>query len=104
MLFVSPDPIIMGLSLGLSLAEVAVKSGVEATAYQQSQDYRQKELSEVTLPTGAEAHGFVFFKPLQGTWAFDEAVLNVRVIDLAALRTIVVSLPLTGLNFRGSKD
>ncbi len=94
-----PFSLLVGLVVIMPL-EVA--AGIHAG--QQLRDYHQKELAEVTLPTGAEAHGFVYFRPTKGTPAFDEAALNVRVVDLAALRTNVLSLPLTGLNFRGWKD
>ena len=88
-------------SLMLGLVVITANAVSEGTAHQQAGDYRKKELSEVTLTRGTEAHGFVFFRPPGGTPAFDEAILNFRVVDAAALRTSVLPLPLTGVNFRG---
>ena len=92
------DPFSLMLGLVVVITANAVSEG---TAHQQAGDYRKKELSEVTLVRGTEAHGFVFFRPPGGTPAFDEAILNFRVVDAVSLRTSVLSVPLTGVNFRG---
>ncbi len=86
-----------------SVVIIPLEVAAETRARQQLQDYHQKELPEVTLPTGVEAHGFVYSRPPKGTRAFDE-VVTLRIVDIAAVRTTVLSLPLIGLNFRGWKD
>jgi hypothetical protein len=65
-------------------------------------DFTQKELQDVTLEKDGSLHGFVFFIPPQGTPAFNEASLEVRIVDVEVGSTIVLRLPLMGLGFKGA--
>ncbi len=89
-----------GIAFGIigMLAASANKDSVRAARLQ---DYRSKELPEVSLAKGESAHGFVFFIPPRGTKPFSGAALSVRFVDVAEGTSFDVRLPLSGLGFKG---
>lgn len=89
-----------GIAFGIigMLAASANKDSVRAARLQ---DYRSKELPEVSLAKGESAHGFVFFIPPRGTNPFGEATLSVRFVDVAEGTSFDLRVPLTGLGFKG---
>lgn len=66
------------------------------------EDYRRKELQDTKLEKNASIHGFVYFIPPPGTPAFTESTLVVRVVDSEELTSLVVHLPLHGVEFKGA--
>lgn len=86
--------------LGLPGALVSMSASDKARGDRQG-DYRSKEFRDATLRKGQSAHGFVYFIPPAGTPAFTEATLTVRCVDTEEATSFVVSLPLTGLDFKG---
>lgn len=95
------------LALTLGFGVVGAVAGTQAaSAEHQSRraDYVWKELAaESRLLKDQSRHGFVYFMPPRGTPPFAEATLMVRLIDPQQRAVIPVSLPLTGLGFRGAK-
>mgnify|MGYP001582807438 CR=1 FL=1 len=67
-------------------------------------DFRDKELQEGALGKGESIHGFVFFIPLAGTAAFNQATLMLKVIDIEEGTSVPVSVPLVNLNFTGMHE
>ncbi|MFQ5775429.1 MAG: hypothetical protein ACE5GS_12985 [Kiloniellaceae bacterium] len=95
---------VIGMTLAFGIIGGLAASGAEDTARNaRIADYETKEFKEVTLGANESAHGFVFFKPPPGTDAFNEAMLDVRFVDVGTATSKVVSVPLKDLAFAGSE-
>jgi len=94
---------VVGASIAFGMIGFLAASSAEDKARAARQtDFRSKELQDVTLGKEESVHGFVFFIPPQGTPAFDEATLTVRVVDVEDGSSVVVRLPLRGLGSKGA--
>ena len=91
------------IAFGIS-GYLAASSAEEKARTARLVDFRNKELREDAIGKGESTHGFVFFIPLAETPAFTEATLILRVVDVEEGTGTLVSLPLTGLDFKGTQE
>jgi hypothetical protein len=86
---------VIGMTLAFGIIGGLAAANAEETARKSRiADYETKEFKDVTLGAHESAYGFVFFKPPDGTSAINEAVLDVRFVDVGTATGQVVSLPL----------
>jgi hypothetical protein len=64
-------------------------------------DYDGKE-QQLFLDKDESGYGFMFFMPLPGTPAFDEATLNVSITEADETPISLFHIPLKGLEFKGT--
>jgi hypothetical protein len=83
---------------------LAASSAEEKARISRQVDFRNKELREGALGKGESIHGFVFFIPLAGTAAFNQATLMLKVVDIEEGKSAPVSVPLVNLNFKGTQE
>lgn len=89
-----------GIAFGV-IGMMAASANKDSVRAARLQDYRSKEMPEVSLAKGESAHGFVFFIPPRGSGPIDEATLGIRFVDIAEGTSFDVRLPLSGLGFKG---
>lgn len=96
---------VVGATIAFGIIGYLAASSAEEKARTARQvDFRNKELRDVAIGKGESTHGFVFFIPLAGTSAFTEAALILRVVDFEEGTSTPVSLPLSGLDFKGTQE
>lgn len=96
---------VVGATIMFGIIGLLAAGSAEDTARAaRTNDYRSKELQDLSLAPGESGDGFVFFIPPPETEPFETAELAVRVVDTETVTSHVLRVTLRGLGFRPPEE